>query len=172
MKNQKKLFSNVGGNQFKLLTESIETNYDKPPGTDLVREGLKKVFSNGSGEISYKRLQNVGLGYIKDVTQATKCALREAKEMAGEFGYKDDESNEKFVKEEESHDETDMSNTEEKREVQIGKEIINLTGHLQKGGLTQLSQIRKLAQELIQMHGGNDKNKPLSGWDTLQLKSH
>ena len=91
----KKLFENVGGNKFKLITESIS---EPIKGSDLVREGLKKVFANSDIEVSYHRLANVGLGYIKDITEAKKCAIQEAREIASDFGFQDDEYNQKFIK--------------------------------------------------------------------------
>jgi len=139
--------------------------------------------SNGGKEISYKRLQNVGLGYIKDVTQAARCALREAKALAEEFGYQDDENNQKFVKEndfsklsaenpehsrakvgsdEGEHEESDTSNSEEKREVQIGKEIVKLTGYGELD-IDKTQRVRELAQELIALHRGEAITKPGTG---------
>jgi hypothetical protein len=155
MAEKKKLFGNVGGNSFKLLTEGMEVTTERQQGTEQVREGLKKVLANGGSQISYKVLQNVGYGYIKDITTAAKCALREARELAEEFGYKDDQNNAKFVKENDVEsvpykkgNESDMSNPEEKREVQIGKEILKLCD----GYNDNYSKIATLAQELIDMH--------------------
>jgi len=163
-----KLFENVSGNQFRLLTESILSE------SNNVREGLKKVFSSAGSEIPYSRLQNVGLGYIKDITEARKCALQEAKELALEFGYANNEAEQKFVKENdfstlsaenpehrmaqkssaEDHPEHDMSNPEESREVQIAKEILQTVTTLERttGLKMELHKIVSLAQELIQMH--------------------
>lgn len=123
MKKQIKLFENVNGNQFRLLTESItEANQ-----ADLVRGGLKKVFGAGDSKIPYLRLENVGLGYIKDVNEAKKCALQESKNIAPFFGYKANDSKREFVKEDmdvpDSHSESDMTNPEETREVQMIKGI-------------------------------------------------
>lgn len=87
----KKLFENVEGNRFKLLTESVN-------GQEHVISGLKKVFTSDLNEISYKRIETVGLGYIKDVSTAQRVSLQEAKKIAESFGYKDDEYNAKFVK--------------------------------------------------------------------------
>ncbi len=172
MSENKKLFGNVGGNQFRLLTEGMEVTVDRPQGTEQVREGLKKVLANGGSEISYHRLQNVGYGYIKDITTAAKCAIREARELAEEFGYKDDENNAKFVKEDGENvrpksmgglstvgSESDMSNPAEKREVQIGKELIKLAKHYidnpDDGDARDiLSDVVKFGNELIQMHSG------------------
>jgi len=154
MSEKKKLFGNVGGNQFRLLTEGMEVTADRPQGTEQVREGLKKVFINGGGEISYKRLQNVGLGYIKDVTVAARCALREAKQLAEEFGYEDDEGNKQFVKKESQSDSGETA-TDEKREVQIGKEILKLCKGLGFDMESKTkSEIQRLASELIQLHEG------------------
>lgn len=182
MKTQKKLFENVNGNCFRLLTESMES-----PQSNLVRSGIKKVFANAKGNVSYNMVENVGLGYIKDVSEAIKCALQEAREVAKEFGFKDDENSEKFIKtvnedggmsaydvggfendqfpmtqskrKSSSHDETDMSNPEESREVQIAKEIkqavnIIIGNDENVPGYDLLNKIHVLAQELIKMHGG------------------
>lgn len=148
---QKKLFENVSGNQFKLITESIE---ESNPKSKLVKEGLKKLFSNGHKEISYQVLQGVGLGYIRDVSEAKKCAIQEARQLASEYGYMDNENSQKFVKE--VNPETDAANPEEKREVQIGNEILSLLAAArvnQNGMESDLIKIERLARELIQMHG-------------------
>ena len=54
------------------------------------------------------------------------------------------------------HGETDTSNPEEKREVQIGRQIINLLQG-KKGTIEdyrkQIQQAVELAEELIEMHG-------------------
>lgn len=169
MAEKKKLFGNVGGNSFRLLTEGMEVTVDRPHGTEQVREGLKKVLANGGAQISYQRLQNVGYGYIKDITTAAKCALREARELAEEFGYTDDQQNGKFVKEDSvenepyvpgqnKNSESDMSNPAEKREVQIGNEIIRLTQPMvnkisDEDWEKYVTPIQTLAKELIRMHG-------------------
>jgi len=182
---KQKLFENVGGNQFKLITESVE---EENPKAKLVREGLKKVFGSGEKSLSYKRLQGVGLGYIKSVSEAQKTAIQEARILAKEYGYMDDENSQKFVKEDgemsdydrgnyendfskldaqdsmsslakRSPEETNMGSPEEKREVQIGKEILRLAARVKTGpcdgdaGYELGDGIIKLAQELIQMHG-------------------
>jgi hypothetical protein len=148
-----KLFENVDGNQFKLISEGVS---EDEPKSSLVRKGLKKVFSEGEKEYSYKRLEGVGLGYIRSISEAKTCALQEARELALEFGYKDDENNAKFVKED-GHGESNVSNPEEKREVQIGKKIIELCklvgGHnLDYGRQKVVDKINKLAQELLNIH--------------------
>lgn len=58
------------------------------------------------------------------------------------------------------HSETDMSNPEEKREVQIGKDVLRkikqihrFKGQTFHGDWTQLKEIAKLMRELITMHG-------------------
>jgi len=159
----KKLFENIGSNRFKLITEST----DEPvPKSTLVREGLKKVLASGGKELSYKQLETVGMGYIRSIEEAKKCALKEARELALEFGYKDDENNAKFVKEVGWHDEesykrshgdneTDMTNPEEEKEVQIAREILKIVNHIQKQGYDQhsMSAIERFANELIKMHG-------------------
>jgi len=154
----KKLFENVEGNRFRLLTESISE-----PKSGLVREGLKKVFSSAGNEISYGNVQNIGLGYIKDVNEARKCALDEAREIASEFGFKDDMNRSKFIREDlGSNPETNVSAPEENREIQIGKKIIQYAQLLKKymgkeeegsGKWASANAIEKYAEELIQMHG-------------------
>lgn len=159
---KQKLFENVGGNSFKLITESVD---EVNPNTKHVREGLKKVFGAGNKSLSYKRLQGVGLGYIKSVSEAQKTAIQEARILAKEYGYMDDENSQKFVKEEDGEmsdydrggfengnppvSSPGKSHPEEKREVQIGKEIIRLC----QGTDSNFPDIIKLAQELTQMHG-------------------
>ena len=51
---KKKLFENVSGNQFKLISESIT---ETEPKSSLIRKGLKKVFSEGEEEYSYKKFR-------------------------------------------------------------------------------------------------------------------
>jgi hypothetical protein len=88
-----KLFEHVSGNKFKLITESTD------PASNLIREGIKKVFAAAEGnELSYQRVQGVGLGYIKDINEARKCALKEARDVAPDFGFMDVEESSKFVK--------------------------------------------------------------------------
>lgn len=174
---KQKLFENVGGNQFKLITESVE---EVNPKAKLVREGLKKVFSSGDKKLSYKRLQGVGLGYIKSVEEAKKTAIQEARELAKEYGYMDNENAQAFVKEamtgegfqETSHDEVG-SGASEKREVQIGNQILAIS---RKYGLSTsqhdlpeeeskagFDAISELAQELIDLHTGKAVTKPGTG---------
>ena len=155
MKNQKKLFGNVGGNQFRLLTEGLDVTVKGPDGLELVKEGLKKVFTSGGDKISYNRLTNVGMGYIKDVTEAAKCALREAKDMADDFGYQDDASNKRFVK----TDTVDEILSRASNEFQIAKRLIDLAS--KNGGKDSMSSVNKtfadevftLAKQLLTMHG-------------------
>lgn len=55
-----------------------------------------------------------------------------------------------------NHDETDMSNPSEKREVEIGKQIIHYANQVSGRSPAEqacLSQIDQLANELIKMHG-------------------
>lgn len=178
-----KLFENVGGNKFKLLNESVS-----PDRISSIRAGLKKVFLNGGNQLSYDKIQNFGMGFIKDVSEARKCALQEARDMAKGLGFVDHPEKGVFLKEVEWHDEEsykraqgdtnsieddnkfdwEMSKSEkpddEKREVQIGKEIVKLLkadgqGRGVKGAVITPSpedclSIYKLADELIKMHGG------------------
>lgn len=152
---KQKLFENIGGNQFKLISENV----DKNPNSNLVREGLKKIFSSADGkDLLYKSLANIGMGYIKDVSEARKCALQEARQLAEEFGYKDDESNGKFVKGDESLPEKDSSNPKEVNEVRIGKEILNIIEEYLQHDLHSyhkegVEKIKVLANELVQLHG-------------------
>lgn len=76
------------------------------------------------------------------------------------------------------HDETDMSNPEEKREVKIGKEIINRVDTLiqdpNPNRITQMSfEIKKLAKELIDMHKNMEEVAP-PGWQgsVKRMKKH
>jgi len=78
------------------------------------------------------------------------------------------------------HDETNVSNnSEEKREVQIGKEIIHLTAYFytqDKGRVKlhdALDKIKKLAQELIDMHKNMEEVAP-PGWEgtVKAMKKH
>ena len=94
-----KLYENINGNKFKLLVEAIN-----PDRTKLVRAGIKKVFSTGDKEIPYYRVEGVGFGYIKDINTAKKCALQESMDLAPEFGYENDEEEQKFVKKENRYD--------------------------------------------------------------------
>ncbi len=180
-----RLFENTGGNKFRLLKESVNVN------ESLVASGLKKVFMNAGSSISYNHIESVGMGYIKDINTAKQVALQEARILAKEFGYKDSEDNAKFVKDsantrpmkendfskldaqnpehslakrssdEPGHDETDMGNSEEKEEVQIGREILKHIDDAHKenkGSETQtmyihLDEISRLAEKLIKMHG-------------------
>lgn len=160
---KQKLFENVGGNQFKLINEGVIA--DENPKGKLVREGLKKVFSAGNAVLSYKRLQGVGMGYIKSVEEAKKCAIQEARELAAEYGYMEDEGQQTFVKTE-GHGESDMSNPEEKREVQIGNEILHLLAAIRvnkNGPESDLRKIEALAKELIALHAGEAATKPGTG---------
>jgi hypothetical protein len=148
----KKIFQNVNGNQFKLITESVT---EVISGSELVREGLKKVFTSGHNEISYKKLQNVGRGYIKSISQADKCALQEAQNLASQFGYENDECNQKFVKTEVSNPEYNTSNPEESRELQIGNKIIDLLQGVMDSGDDigdNVQQVLELANELVSLH--------------------
>ena len=153
----------------------------------LLQSGLKKVFMNAGNAISYNHVESVGMGYIKDITTAKRVALQEARELAKEYGYQDNEEEAKFVKEDihslgpkddNEHPESDMNNPEEKREVQIGKEILKHIDDAHKENkdsetktmYIHLDEIARLVDELIKMHGTT--NKLMSGWDTLQLGSH
>lgn len=163
---KQKLFENISGNQFRLITESVDDN----PKAKLVREGLKKVFSSGNKKLSYKRMEGVGMGYIKDVSEAKKTAIQEARELASEYGYVDHENSQAFVKEDE-HSESDAHNQEENREVQIAKGILQKI-HLIEKALpknshptitSELQDIGVYAQELIALHTGKAVTKPGTG---------
>ncbi len=161
---KQKLFESVSGNQFKLISENINGLTRE----SLVKEGVRKVFMNAGNKISYKHVQNVGLGYIKDVTDARKCAIQEARVLAKEYGFADNENTQTFVREDgemSDYDRGEFENgrppvstpghgAEEQREIQIGKEILaalnNLNAASTSGGL--VAEIRKLAEELIDMH--------------------
>ena len=97
---KQKLFEHIGGNQFKLVTENVTTTKTTTnPNATLIREGLKKVFANGGMKLSYTQLANIGMGYIKDVSEARKCAMQEARDLAPEYGYVDNEGLQTFMKE-------------------------------------------------------------------------
>jgi len=162
-----KIFKKTNGNSFKLLTENINIQ-PKTTEVQMLNAGLKKLFLEGTPELSYMKLQNMGFGFIKDIHSAKETALEESRLLAEEFGYKDDFNNKKFIKEENNirpasmgglsglpSDETDMSNPTEKREVQIGKEMLQIidSAGMDRAMETPKSQLRTLAQELIQMHG-------------------
>jgi hypothetical protein len=151
---KQKLFENIGGNTFKLITESVS---DENPKAKLVREGLKKVFGAGDKKLSYKRLQGVGFGYIKSVEEAKNTAIQEARILAKEYGYMDNENDQSFVKEAEP-----MYGAEEKREVQIGKAMLHAVQTLKSSLSTsgsnpdaadELQNLEVYARELIHMHG-------------------
>jgi hypothetical protein len=137
---KQKLFENIGGNTFKLITESVD---EVNPNAKLVRSGLKKVFSTGDKKLSYKRLEGVGFGYIRSVEEAKKTAIQEARILAKEYGYVDNENAQAFVKEDEPDD-----GESESREAQIGREIIRA---IKGSPEPDLTHIMKLAYELIQI---------------------
>ena len=66
-------------------------------------------------------------------------------EHKAEMGYGEDEEN--------SHDETDLTNPEEKEEVKIGKEIIHLAGSSSHSHDPKLQKIVDLAKKLLEIHG-------------------
>jgi hypothetical protein len=155
-----KLFENIEGNKFRLLKEStLDEN------KSYIKSGLKKVFTNADGNISYRQVETVGLGYIRDINEAKRFALQEAREIAESFGYKDDENEDKFIKDspnvrplkKEEHGESDMSNPEEKREVVIGKELLQIVEklypHIPREFMHQFMKIKLLASELVRIHG-------------------
>jgi hypothetical protein len=161
----KKLFNNVGGNQFRLLTESIDQSSNgEPKEVLLLREAIKKIFSSGENKLKYSKLQNMGFGFIKNISEAQKCALKEARMLAESFGYKDDERKKQFVKENDgemsdydrssSENGAPMAGTRIPREVRIGKEIIRYTTEISdRSDVEELkAKIIELAQELISLH--------------------
>ena len=93
---KQRLFENINGNQFKLINEGAENGISKE---SMVREGLRKVFLAGDSKLSYKRLEGVGLGYIRSVEEAKKTAVQEARVLAKEYGYVENEGSQAFVKE-------------------------------------------------------------------------
>lgn len=165
----------------KLLTETKQTKKALlMESADHVRSGLEKVFGSGDREISYRRCENVGLGYIKSISEAFKVAMTESRKVAKNFGYRDDESQCKFIKEEQDfsnldaqspessmakmspeempHDETDMSNPEERKEVDIANELIDIAARNGAGGATGTNsnawdKVIELGKELKAMHG-------------------
>ena len=156
---KQKLFENIGGNQFKLITESID---EVNPKAKLVREGLKKVFGAGDKRLSYKKLQGVGLGYIKSVEEAKKTAIQEARILAKEYGYKDDEDQQYFDKSD-MPGETDISDPNEKREIKIAKEMnIPLLDITYKSGISAFAPSGKIL-------GDYKKGRLLDGDNTKKL---
>jgi hypothetical protein len=164
----------------QLLTENTAPREKIMEAADHVRSGLEKVFAAGDVEISYRRCENVGLGYIKSISEAMKVANTEARVLAKTFGYRADDSKKIFIKEdnnfgsldaqspegalakqtsdEQPHDERDMSNPEEKSEVEIGKEILavieeHLSHDLHSYHAEGVQKIKALAEKLVQMHG-------------------
>ena len=160
----KQLFKKTGNNNFQLLTENTVT---QPKTNEVIQlnNGLKKVFmEEGITEVSYNKVQNMGFGFISDIHAAKAIALEEARILSEECGYLDDVDNKKFVKTEHfplptktnEPNETDLSNPEEKREVQIGKELSELAARNGASGGTgnnAWDKVNTLAHELIQMHG-------------------
>lgn len=162
----------------QLLTENTAPKEKIMEAADHVRSGLEKVFAAGSVEISYRQCENVGLGYIKSISEAMKVASTEARVLAKTFGYRADESKKKFIKEdndfskinaqdptsgqtkvasnEQPHDETDMSSPEESREVQIAKEIKDIVNkvipHVAQEAKHDFLKLKVLAEELLTMH--------------------
>jgi hypothetical protein len=174
----------------KLLTENTVAAKPQLTESDHVHNGLHKVFGAGDPEISVRRCENVGLGYIKNISEAIKIANVEAQKVAKIYGYRLDEAKAKFIKEdndftkldaqspesaqakvtpdEQPHDETNMDEPEEKAEVRIGNEILNLTAKLRTAveadheAQSAVTQIQALAKELLSIHGQSDK-KPYAG---------
>ena len=174
---KQKLFENIGGNTFKLITESVD---EVNPNAKLVRSGLKKVFSTGDKSLSYKRLEGVGFGYIRSVEEAKKTAIQEARILAKEYGYVEDENAQAFVKEDEhdridpdqrwdkvpQHPETSAAEPAEAQEVQMGNNIKKATKLLRelliKKGYSKLlrdaaitnilDQIESAATSLVSTH--------------------
>lgn len=146
----------------QLLKEDVQRETIKEGPADLVRKGLEKVFESSDGDISYRRLENVGLGYIKNVSEAIKIAVKESRKLAEKYGYSDNEIREIFIKTpvKEEHSETNMSNPEEKQEVQIGNQIKELSWSLTSPKVTDLTIIKQglvkihaLAEQLLSIHG-------------------
>lgn len=145
------LFENVDGNQFKLNTNYIDSNSK----AGLIREGLKKVFQSANGKsLTYTYVANIGMGYIKDVSEARKCALQEARYIAETFGYTEDVDKEMFVKENDANitppDSTPID------PVQIGQQILHTIEEYLQHDLHPyheqgVEKIRKLAQQLVQL---------------------
>jgi hypothetical protein len=174
----------------KLLTENTVAAKPQLTESDHVHNGLHKVFGAGEPEISVRRCENVGLGYIKNISEAIKIANTEAQKVAKIYGYRLDEVKGKFIKEdndfskldaqspesaqakvtpnEQPHDETNMDEPEEKAEVRIGNEILNLTAKLRTAveadheAQSAVTQIQALAKELLSIHGQSEK-KPYAG---------
>lgn len=161
----------------QLLTESAEPKAKIIESADLVRSGLEKVFAAGDREISYRRCENVGLGYVKNISEAIKIANEQSQVVAKSFGYKPDDTNAKYIKEDGEMSDFDRGEfengkppvstpgaghaQEESREIEIGKEILNHVSRIYSDLGTnpfpltkkKLQEIETLAKELISMHG-------------------
>jgi hypothetical protein len=162
----------------QLLTENTVAAKPQLTEADHVHNGLQKVFATGDPEISINRCENVGLGYIKNISEAFKVAKIEAMKVAKTFGYRLDEEQAKFVKEENDFSKLDAQNPtsamakmtpdenpdaaphaqEEKSEVQIGNEILNIIEEslqfdLHPAHAKDVIRIKELAEKLLQMHG-------------------
>jgi hypothetical protein len=151
---KKRLFENVNGNTFKMLKENTES---KPMHEAVVASGLKKVFENAKSKVTYKQVEAVGFGYIKDLTEAKNTAMKEARILAKEFNFKENEETGVFVKETETHPTQPNDEVAEQKEVRIGEQIIALIdNHIKKhGSAGRLGEIKKLAEDLIELHSPN-----------------
>jgi hypothetical protein len=163
----------------QLLTENTVASKPQLTEADHVHNGLHKVFGAGDPEISVNRCENVGLGYIKNISEAFKVAKNEALKVAKIYGYRLDEDQAKFVKENandfskldaqnptsalakmtpDEHPDAAKPAQEEKSEVQIGNEILNIIEEglqfdLHPAHAKDVIRIKELAEKLLQMHG-------------------
>jgi hypothetical protein len=62
-------------------------------------------------------------------------------------------SDNRFLLNENGHGETDMSNPEENREVQIGREILSILDMSKWSKYPDIQKVIELSKELLTMHG-------------------
>ena len=164
----------------QLLTENTVASKPRLTEADHVQNGLQKVFAAGDVEISFRRCENVGLGYIKSISEAVKISMQESRKCAKMFGYREDADNAKFIKEdvndfgkidaqspegamtkvspEELPDSQDHAE-EEKSEVRIANAIISIIDSINdwenegEENMQKGMKIKQLAQELLKIHG-------------------
>jgi len=91
--------------QAKRLVEAVASQMFRrrfPRDLDIsgnLNDALRKLFSTTTNQIiPYSDVDDVGLGHIKDPDQAVEYTIEKAREMALNFGFRDDENNEQFVR--------------------------------------------------------------------------
>lgn len=152
----KLLFENVNGNTFKMLKENTES---KPMHEAVVASGLKKVFENAKSKVTYRQVEAVGFGYIKDLTEAKNTAMKEARILAKELNFKENEEAGVFVKENDveqfpSSGEVERPAQEETDEITIAETITKLCKEAfqKKNWEFTLGKIANEAEKLRKLH--------------------